>query len=110
MYGLTVLVKERLLGLKEVKALAINKIREGKVNHITREFGKNKYAEGFLSDDQVIAMIQSCRGDRYEAKPHHAIRSVLVHIMKPLGKYDGYYIKFYFLEPDVIFLSIHSVH
>jgi hypothetical protein len=96
------------LGFREVKALAIQKIREGKIEHVPREFDKNEYAQGLLSDDQVIAMIQSCRGDRYEVQPHHAIKSVPVHILKPLGKYDGYYVKFYFLEPDVWFLSVHK--
>jgi hypothetical protein len=98
---------EAFLGFKEEKARAIQKILEGKVYHVPREFDKNEYAQGLLSDEQVIAIIKSCKGDRYEMLPHHAIKSVAVHILKPAGKYDGYYVKFYFLEPDVCFISVH---
>lgn len=95
------------MGFNEVKATAIQKIKEGKISHDPREFSKNEYAQCLLTDEQVIFMIKNCRGDRYEKRPHHKDKRIPVHILKPAGKYDGYYVKFYFLEPDVCFMSVH---
>ena len=79
------------------------------VYHVPREYGKNEYAQRLITDAQVIGMIECCKGDRdYETLPHHSIPRVDVHIFKPKGKYDGYYIKLYFLEPNVCFISVHK--
>ena len=111
MYDITVQQKVKFLGFKETRQQAIDRIRAGRIYHVPREYDKNEYAQGRLSDNDVIAMLQCCRGNRYEALPHHSILGLEVHIFKPVGKYDGYYIKLYFLEPDVCFISVHrSVH
>jgi len=96
------------LGIKEIRQQAIEKIHEGKVYHVPREYGKNEYAKGLLSDNDVVAMLKCCRGDRYESSPHQSIPGVEVHIFKPGGKYDGYYIKLYFFEPGIWFISVHK--
>jgi hypothetical protein len=96
------------LGFKDIKARAIRKIQEGDIYHVPREYEKNEYAQGLLTDDQVIEMIKICRGNCYEAKPHHFVPNMDVHILKPQGKYCGYYVKFYFLEPDICFISVHK--
>jgi len=74
-----------------------------------RDASKNLYAEGFLSNEDVVAIINSCRGNDYEKRKHHISSLGDVHILKPKGKYDGYYIKFYFIEPDVWFISVHLI-
>jgi hypothetical protein len=97
------------LGFKTVKELVIKRIQEGLIYHVPREYSKNEFAQGLVTDDQVIAMIVCCKGDHdYETLPHHAIPKIAVHIFKPKGKYDGYYIKLYFLEPNVCFISVHK--
>jgi len=95
------------MGLREVKACAVQRIREGRIFHVPREYVKNEFAQGAVTAEQVIAMIESCRGDRYETRPHDSDRSVIVHIFRPRGRYDGYYVKCFFLDPDIWFISVH---
>jgi hypothetical protein len=35
-------------------------------------------------------------------------RTVEVHTLKPTGKYDGWYIKFYFVADGSMFISVHQ--
>ncbi len=94
------------MGFNEVKQKAVQCILSNNVQHEIRECSKNLYATGELSDEEVIKIIQSCRGDCYEKQLHHLL-AIDVHIMKPKGKYDGLYVKFYFIEPDIWFISVH---
>jgi hypothetical protein len=97
------------VGFKNIKELVVKRIQEGLIYHVPRQYDKNEYALGLVTDEKVISMIQCCRGDRdYETLPHHAIPKIDVHIFKPKGKYDGYYIKLYFLDPNVCFISVHK--
>ena len=96
------------MGFKEIRQQAIEKISSGRVYHVSREYDKNEYAQGRLTDGDVISMLKCCRGDRYESSPHHSLSGIEVHIFKPGGKYDGYYIKLYFVEPDIWFISVHK--
>ena len=82
------------MGFKEVKETVIQCIRCGCVQHEERESWKNLYASGDLSDEEVIKIIEYCRGDCYQRSRHHFF-NVDIHLLKPKGKYDGYYIKFY---------------
>jgi hypothetical protein len=80
----------------------------GHVQHEPRfEPGKNLLAEGAVIMDEVVQMIKRCGGKCHQTSPHHVLPSVDVHILRPKGRYDGYYIKFYFIEPDIIFISVH---
>jgi hypothetical protein len=94
------------LGFKEIKDTVIKCIRSGFVQHEERDSDKNLYATGDLSSAEVIKIIEYCRGDWYQKSRHHFL-DIDVHVLKPKGKYDGYYIKFYFIEPDAWFISVH---
>ena len=107
MYGADVHKRKLPLGFRDIKKQIIECIKTGKVQHEIREAEKNLYAHGDLSDEEVINIIKNCRGDNYEKRKHHISSLGDVHILKPKGKYDGYYIKFYFIEPDVWFISVH---
>lgn len=96
------------MGFKDVRAAAIRCIEEGYVRHVEREMEKNLYAIGDISSEEVIRMLKACSGDRYEASKHHSLSDVDVHIMKPRGRYEGWYVKFYFIEPDIFFISVHQ--
>jgi len=65
--------------------------------------GKNLFAVGLVSEEALIKVIQACTGLQYFEKPHDFIKGLNVHIMK-IG---GWYIKFYFMEPDCVFISVH---
>ena len=100
--------RRSVLGFKDIKKLAIQKIKEGSIQHEPREFGKNFYAQGEITDEEVIEIFKNCKGDQYSTDKHHLIKSISVHVIKAIGKYDGLYVKFYFIEPDIWFISVHT--
>ncbi len=63
---------------------------------------------GQLSDSDVIELVKKTRGNEYEVSPHHQAPEVDVHILKPFKDNVRWYIKFYFIEPDVMFISVHE--
>ena len=69
---------------------------------------KNLFSCGQVSESYVIELIKLTSGDTHETSPHHADNSITVHVFKPYkdGKY--WYVKFYFIEPDVVFISVHT--
>ena len=95
------------MGFKEVKERAIECIKCDQVRHVERYLDKNLFASGAISPEEMIQIIGSCRGDCYETNKHHFLDTD-VHIFKPRGKYDGLYIKFFFVEPDILFISVHQ--
>ncbi|MDR0306730.1 MAG: type II toxin-antitoxin system MqsR family toxin [Chitinispirillales bacterium] len=95
------------MAFNEVKVKAIDCIKNGHVRHIERDIGKNMFAVGDFTPEEMILIIGACRGDWYNSRKHHFLE-VDVHILKPRGKYDGLYIKFFFIEPDILFISVHE--
>lgn len=91
---------------KSVKSEVVNCLREGRFQHEFRESidTKNVLSTGEISVDDVIKLILKTKGFQYECSPHHMVSSIDVHILKP----DNWYIKFYFVEPDVMFISVHK--
>jgi hypothetical protein len=98
---------ELLLGFKEVKERAIECIKNGHVRHVARDLDKNMFAAGYFTPKEIVQIIGSCRGDCYQTDRHHLLQTE-VHILKPRGKHDGLYIKFFFVEPDILFISVHQ--
>jgi len=49
-------------------------------------------------------MLRNCTSAHVTSSPHHDDCSVVVHVVKK----DDWYIKFYFLDPDTIFISVHQ--
>ncbi|RBI72289.1 hypothetical protein DQW77_11060 [Roseovarius sp. TE539] len=64
---------------------------------------KNLLYGNSVSEEDVIEIIIKCRGQDHEIRPHDMIKTVDVHILRK----DGWYIKFYFLDPETFFLSVH---
>jgi hypothetical protein len=91
---------------KTVKSDVVNCLREGRFQHEFRGSidTKNVLSTGEISVDDVIKLILKTKGFEYECRPHHMVSGVDVHILKP----DNWYIKFYFVEPDVMFISVHK--
>ncbi|WP_181427854.1 hypothetical protein [Pseudomonas mosselii] len=46
----------------------------------------------------------TCDGSHYSSSPHHAVPAIEVHVLKR----RGWYIKFYFIEPQTWFISVHQ--
>jgi hypothetical protein len=112
----TIIVVQYIMGFKDIRQEAISAIEEGRIQHEARDEvdEKNLLLTGDVSAKQVIRLLRLCRGDQYTCSPHHLISNIEVHVFKPYGKLESqgekrhWYIKFYFLEPDVWFISVHE--
>lgn len=99
------------VGLKEVKIKAIICLDSGQVQHETERSGdidkKNLLVTAQVTLEEVKDLIKSTKGTQHEVSLHHVERMIEVHTLKPIKKGTKWYIKFYFLEPDIIFISVH---
>ncbi len=68
---------------------------------------KNWLYSNRVSEAEVVEMIKACTGRDHEASPHHKDAKIVVHILKPQGRFRGWYLKFYFVDPDTVFISVH---
>ncbi|MEL6116843.1 hypothetical protein P0Y67_16645 [Photobacterium sp. SP02] len=98
------------MGFRDVKSKVIGCLEEGAYDHEVRDNidVKNLFQCGQLSDADVISLVNQTRGNEYEVSPHHKAPSIDVHILKPFKDGKRWYIKFYFIEPDVMFISVHE--
>ncbi|KPA12475.1 hypothetical protein MHK_007311 [Candidatus Magnetomorum sp. HK-1] len=95
---------------KEIKKKAIECLLRGQIQHEARtEIDvKNLLKIGDVTVEQIIKLINKTKGFQYTCSPHHLEKSVIVHVCKPIQDGIKWYIKFYFIEPDIIFISIHK--
>ncbi|WP_323830544.1 hypothetical protein [Pseudomonas sichuanensis] len=93
-------------GFKAVRRAVIAALEAGDYLHASRGDieVKNLLATGAVTAAQVIDVILACNGTHYRSSPHHTVASVEVHLIR----WHGWYIKFYFLEPDTWFISVHQ--
>ncbi len=103
------------MSFKNVRHAAIEAILEGRIQHEVRNQidDKNLLLTGDVSPQQVVRLLQACRGTQYECSRHHQIRGLDVHVFKPEASLEvrgarvRWYIKLYLLEPAVWFISVH---
>ena len=93
------------IGFKEAKRLAIEALESGsyQIERRSALSSKNLLATGEVTDAEVVAILKRCSGQHHRRDEHHVRKGVDVHILKR----DGWYIKFYILTPDVLFVSVH---
>jgi hypothetical protein len=98
------------MGFTQVKKKVVSCLLNGAYDHEARRDVdvKNLFQCGQLSQDYVIELIKRTSGNDYEQRPHHQVHSVDIHILKPFKDGKKWYIKFYFVEPDVVFISVHE--
>jgi hypothetical protein len=93
-------------GFKIAKRKVIAALESGTYQHESERESvdtKNLLLMGGVTPANIIEVIQKSRGQDHSCTAHHQIVSVWVHVIRR----DGWYIKFYFLEPDTIFISVH---
>ena len=105
------------VGFKDVKKAAINALEEGNVQHEPRAGAiddKNLLQTGSVTSQDIVRLLQRCQGTQYSSTAHHQTHLNLeVHIFQPeMALVSGqekrrWYIKLYFLKPDVWFISVH---
>lgn len=92
-------------GFGEAKRRLLKALAEGAWLHEARNAidVKNELATGSVTAAEVRRVVGRCNGTHHSASPHHADPSVQVHVLRR----DGWYIKFYFLDEDAVFISVH---
>lgn len=94
------------MGFKDVKRKALNALATGNYQHEVRNniSEKNKLQTGEVDAEFVAALIKRSSGDDYSCSPHHRYSKILVHILIK----NNWYVKFYFIDPDTFFISVHQ--
>ncbi len=94
---------------KEVKRKVIECLNNGQVLHEERDRidVKNLLSTGVVSLSDVASLIERSRGTSYSCSPHHNDTNIDVHVIKSNQEGKNWYIKWYFLEPDCVFISVH---
>lgn len=98
------------MGFNEIKKKVIKCLIEGYYQHETRKDIdiKNVFMRGDLSVLDLIEIIKCTTGNNYETSKHHLDISADIHVMKPVKEGKKWYIKFYFFEPNTVFISVHE--
>ncbi|WP_341363800.1 hypothetical protein P8T57_17170 [Thalassospira sp. SN3W] len=93
------------MGWKQVKANVLKALASGSFLHESRGSidDKNLLAVGDVTPDDVSNVIRKCNGTHHSSSPHHRASSIEVHVLR----HSGWYIKFYFVDPDTVFISVH---
>lgn len=97
------------MGFSEVKSKVIKCVEEGKSQSTPRgdKNEKNLFLTGEKTARDVVEMLKKTKGTQHSTLPHDTIPEVTVHIFKPLLGDEEWYVKFYFLDPNCIFISVH---
>ena len=92
------------------KRLIKEKLTSGEIQHEARKEidKKNKLSTGELTPDEVNKLLDRATFNDFDTSPHDKDASITVYIFRPLVDGTRWYIKAYFIEPDVWFISVHK--
>lgn len=98
------------MAFREAKRKLIECLNNGCILHEERNNIdiKNLLSTGVVSISEVTTIIGRARGDSYSCSPHHYDAEVEVHVIKTAHSSQHWYIKWYFIEPDCVFISVHN--
>lgn len=98
------------MAFREVKSKVIECLDNGYVLHEERDDidVKNLLSTGAISISEVTTIIGRARGNTYSSSPHHYDAEIDVHVIKTTYSGQNWYIKWYFTEPDCVFISVHE--
>lgn len=94
-------------GFKAAKHKVIRALRDGNFQHEADRKGvdtKNLLLTGAVSPSEICAILERARGTDHQMSPHHQAQDITVHVITR----EGWYVKFYFIDPDTIFISVHK--
>ncbi len=103
------------MSFRQARDQAICAIEEGRIQHEARDEidEKNMLLTGDVTPEQVVRLLKACRGSQYACSPHHLLPDIDVHVFRPEARLGStsdkqhWYIKLYFLDPDLWFISVH---
>ena len=98
------------MGFNEAKRKLIECLNTGYVLHEERNDidVKNLLAIGVVSLEEAAYIIGRSRGDGYSVSPHHFDTEIDVHVLMTKLSVQAWYVKWYFLGPDSVFISFHQ--
>lgn len=98
------------MGFKDAKANVLGCMANGNILHESRGDIdiKNLLSTGQVSVESISDVIRRARGNEYECSSHHVISDIDVHIIKTSYQGNNWYIKWYFVEPNSVFISVHN--
>ncbi|WP_440905324.1 hypothetical protein ACMZOO_03030 [Catenovulum sp. SX2] len=98
------------MGFKDAKAQVLSCLESGNILHEARGDIdiKNLLSTGQISIEDVTNILKRARGNQYECSSHHVINTIDVHIIKTNHQGKHWYIKWYFVEPNSVFISVHN--
>tara|TARA_R110000850_G_scaffold214249_3_gene340173 strand:- start:4574 stop:4858 length:285 start_codon:yes stop_codon:yes gene_type:complete len=94
------------MGFKAAKAALINALKNGNYQHAERGSidVKNLLAIGRVTAEELIEVIKRCDGTQHSCSKHHQVKELDVHLIKC----NEWYVRFFFITPDVWFISVHQ--
>ncbi len=95
---------------EKLKLRVIEYVENDRYDHQSRKHVKEKnlFQLGIVSKDFVIELIRLTKLEEYKIAPHYLLEKTAVHIFRPVCVNEPWYIKFYFLENGMIFISVHK--
>jgi hypothetical protein len=97
------------VSFREIKWKVIECLKNGKVRFAVRRgiHLKNLLSTGDVTAQQLERVIHLAGGQHYELRTHHLDSSIDVHIITLWYAGVNWYIKWYFAEPNSVFISVH---
>lgn len=94
------------MGFKDAKAALISALKTGNYQHQSRANinTKNLLFTGVVTAAQVLSIIGRCNGSHHTTSKHHSINAIDIHVIE----IEGWYVKFYVINPNVMFISVHQ--
>jgi hypothetical protein len=65
---------------------------------------KNLLATGGVTNADVAQLLARASGKEHSQSPHHFDKHTMVNIVKT----KGWYVKWYYIEPNTVFISVHK--
>ena len=95
-----------MTSFKLIKSQIIASLRAGSYQHEARKdiSIKNLLQSGDVSAAYVEELLKNCTNDHLTTSRHHQDSNIDVHIILK----SGWYVKFYFIDPETIFISVHQ--
>lgn len=93
-------------GFRFAKEKVLKALADGAYLHEARNAidVKNLLQMGLVTAEEIAAVIRRCTGAHHTSSPHHWSAEIAGHVLRR----DGWYIKFYFVDPDTVFISVHK--
>lgn len=100
---------ERLEFLR-LKEKAIDCLLHGAIAHFERKKTnvKNDLLTEKVSTEFVITLFEEAKIEQYERRVHYRDPQLVIHVLKPVFEGTIWYLKFFIVDPNLIFISVHK--